>query len=212
MSSKHCHPAAERNKEPILRTLQQYINPSTSATLLEISSGSGQHVAHIAPNFPNILFQPTEIEASSLRSISAYAEECPSRNIKPPVALDVRTPPDQWLNGALNKDSLDYILNINMMHISEWSCTEGLFRGSGELLKPEGYLFTYGPYADNGVIRPESNIEFDRSLRMRCSDWGLRDITTQLIPLALKNNIIFLKQHDLPANNKLLVWQKKKPE
>uniref|UniRef100_A0A069DX98 Putative cytochrome p450 4c1-like protein n=1 Tax=Panstrongylus megistus TaxID=65343 RepID=A0A069DX98_9HEMI len=208
MSVKHCHPAAERNKEPILQTLRNYIADSKNGVLLEISSGSGQHVTHIAPNFPKITFQPSEIEDSSLKSIAVYAAECPTKNIKPPVFIDVRTPISQWLNGTLEKASLDYMLNINMIHISEWICTEGLFRSCGELLKPSGYLFTYGPYANDDVIVPESNVEFDESLRMRNKSWGLRDIARQLQPLALKYNIVLIKTHDLPANNKLLVWQK----
>ncbi|XP_073979960.1 methyltransferase-like 26 isoform X2 [Rhodnius prolixus] len=210
MSVKHCHPAAERNKEPILQTLKKYIDNSKDGQFLEISSGSGQHVAHIAPNFPRIIFQPSEIEDSSLKSIAVYAAECPTKNIKPPVLLDVKTPTSQWINGTLEKTSLDYILNINMIHISEWQCTEGLFRSSGELLKPSGLLFTYGPYAINGEIKPESNVEFDKSLRMRNPSWGLRDIVRQLEPLATTNNLLLIKTHDLPANNKLLVWQKEK--
>lgn len=52
---KHCHPAAERNKQPILDTLLTQIDQDREAQLLEISSGSGQHVAHIAPHFPKVI-------------------------------------------------------------------------------------------------------------------------------------------------------------
>ena len=69
-------------------------------------------------------------------------------------------------------------------------------------------MFTYGPYADNGVITPQSNIDFDRHIRSIKSEWGLRDISKELVQLAKQENIVLLHKHDLPANNKLLVWQK----
>ncbi|BES92987.1 Chromosome 16 open reading frame 13 [Nesidiocoris tenuis] len=205
-----CAAAAERNKQPILNALRQYLNLTASSPekLLEISSGSGQHVAHIAPNYPNITFQPTEVEKASLRSIQAYVDENGLGNVEPPQFLDVRSSSDQWLNGAIADGSYDYILNINMMHISDFSCTEGLFAGSGRILKPGGLLFTYGPYAVDGVITPESNVRFDLGLRQSNASWGLRDIQRQLVPLALKHGIDLKAVHDLPANNKLLVWKK----
>lgn len=127
MSRKHCHPAAERNKEPILQCLKKYIDASKKSYFLEISSGSGQHVSHIAPNFPNTIFQPTEIDKYSLRSINEYIRESTCGNIKEADFLDVREPPNTWLGGKLKPDSLDYIMNVNMMHISEWACSEGMY-------------------------------------------------------------------------------------
>lgn len=125
MSIKHCHPAAERNKEAILHVLRKYIDINSGRFLLEISSGSGQHVAHIAPHFPRTRFQPTEIEKSSLQSINGYIAESTCFNISDAQFLDVREPPNMWLGGILRPQSVDYILNINMIHISEWACAVG---------------------------------------------------------------------------------------
>lgn len=85
----------------------------------------------------------------------------------------------------------------------------GLFYGAGVLLKPEGVLFTYGPYAFDGVITPESNVSFDESLRSRDSSWGLRDVVRELEPLSKTNGLHLEQKHDLPANNNFLVWRKK---
>ncbi|XP_014285668.1 methyltransferase-like 26 [Halyomorpha halys] len=209
VSTKHRHPAAERNKEPILQALKKYIDVNEKGYFMEISSGSGQHVSHFAPNFTGITFQPTEVEKSSLKSINEYVAECPSGNIKDAQFLDVREPPNMWLGGSLESGSVDYILNVNMMHISEWACSQGLFKGAGELLKKEGYLFTYGPYAFNGSITPESNVNFNASLRAQNPSWGLRDVPRELEPLANANGIFLESKHDLPANNNFLVWRKK---
>lgn len=211
MAGRILNSAAERNKEPILHVLKKYMKPpndgSTKQKFLEISSGSGQHVAHIAPHFPFVEFQPTEYDCSMFGSISQYIQKGGLKNVKPPLYLDVTDPIQSWADG-ISPDSFDYILNINMMHISPWACSVGLFSGCSAALKPGGLLFTYGPYADNGVITPQSNIDFDRSLRSRNSQWGLRDISKELVQLAKQGNIVLLHKHDLPANNKLLVWQK----
>uniref|UniRef100_A0A0A9Y822 UPF0585 protein C16orf13 n=1 Tax=Lygus hesperus TaxID=30085 RepID=A0A0A9Y822_LYGHE len=208
MSWKLCHPAAERNKQPILEILKRYLKGSKPEKLLEISSGSGQHIAYIAPHFPNVTFQPTEFDERDFRSIQGYINDDRLQNVAQPQFLDVRTPCSTWLNGSMKPNSYDYVLNINMMHISEFLCTQGLFSGCSEILKPGGLLLTYGPYAVDGVITPESNVRFDQSLRSQDPSWGLRDISKELQPLALKYDIHLKQSHDLPANNKLLVWQK----
>lgn len=212
MSLKHCHPAAERNKDPILQCLKKYIDKSKKSYFLEISSGSGQHVSHFAPHFPNTTFQPTEIEKTSLKSINEYISDSTCGNINDAQFLDVREPLNMWLGGTLKPESVDYILNVNMIHISEWACSEGLFASAGVLLKPEGMLFTYGPYAFDGVITPESNVRFDASLRSRNPAWGLRDVIRDLQPLATQHGIYLEGKHDLPANNNFLIWRKRKSE
>jgi len=84
----------------------------------------------------------------------------------------------------------------------------GLFKGAGELLAPSGRLFTYGPYAYNGKLTPESNVSFDKSLRRSDPSWGVRDVHKELEPLAEKAGLSILRIHPLPANNQLIVWEK----
>ncbi|CAK9806507.1 UPF0585 protein CG18661 [Anthophora quadrimaculata] len=204
-AKKLVYPAADRNKGPILSVLQKYIQQGPQQIFLEIASGSGQHIAHFAPHFPQLLFYPSEYEPRLLESIAAYANEF--ANIKHPLRIDVIKDFHTWGNGIFKEASIDYIYNANMMHISPYECSIGLFNNAGKLLKDNAILFTYGPYAINGNITPASNVNFDKSLRLQDSSWGLRDIK-DLKDLAEKNGIKLIDIIDMPANNKTIIWKK----
>ncbi|XP_029990395.1 methyltransferase-like 26 [Sphaeramia orbicularis] len=197
--------AAERNKEPILAVLQDSVNTGRPLQALEISSGTGQHVTHFAQALRNITWQPSEYDRQSLASIEAYRAHYRLNNVKPVIHLDASLPYEYW--GGIQAESLDLVVNINMIHISPIACTEGLFKGAGAVLKPQGLLLTYGPYAVNGHITPQSNVDFDYSLRQRNPEWGLRDISF-LRSIAERNGLFLEKMVDMPANNKCLLFRK----
>jgi SAM-dependent methyltransferase len=202
---KLVYPAAERNKNPILSVLKRYIQPGAGQTFLEISSGSGQHVAHFAPHFPHVTFYPSEYEPHLLASINAHANGY--SNIKKSMLIDITTDFSLWGNDIFKPNSVDYMYNANMMHISPYQCTISLFKNAGQLLKNHGQLITYGPYACDNVIYPESNVKFHNSLKSQNPSWGLRDIK-ELKQLAEKNDINLVEIVDMPAFNKTIIWKK----
>uniref|UniRef100_A0A803TLM1 Methyltransferase-like 26 n=1 Tax=Anolis carolinensis TaxID=28377 RepID=A0A803TLM1_ANOCA len=176
--------AAERNKGPILAVLRELLGPGRRRAL-EVASGSGQHTAHFARAFPALSWQPSEAEPRCLRSISALTRELRLPNVRPPIYLDASQSWETW--GGLRPNSLDLVLNINMIHISEMRCTE--------------------PYSVNGCITPQSNVDFDIFLRQRNPAWGLRD-TSVLQKLAEMNGMQLERMVDMPANNKCLIFRK----
>lgn len=211
-SRKFFAPSADRNKDPILEILQKYLSDPENSEIesmkrlrgLEISSGSGQHVVHFAKYLPFITFQPSEFTVSNLPSIEEYITESGLINILPPLHIDVTQPVDEW---NLTYPEYDLIININMIHISPWACTLALFEKAAQLLSPNGLLITYGPYADHGVISPESNVAFDLSLKSRNDQWGLRDIQ-DLKQVAITNGLKLEAIEEMPSNNKTIIWKR----
>lgn len=192
---KHA-PATLRNRDAIVDVLQTILPESGVA--LEIASGSGEHVACFAAAFPKLVWQPSDPDPEARASISAW---CAGReNILPPLALDAAS--SNW-----SVDEVAAILCINMVHISPWRATIGLMRGASQRLSSGAPLYLYGPYRREDVQTAESNEAFDRSLRSRNPEWGLRNVS-DMIALAEQNGLVFERLVEMPANNLSLIFRK----
>jgi len=194
--------AADRNKEPILKVLQTIL-PDAPMAALEVATGTGSHVAHFAANFPKVTWQPSDLNSVSIESVRANSKGL--SNILPFIEIDAAHPPASLLQEGAK---FDLLLCINMIHISPWSATLGLFNMAGKVLRPNGKLVTYGPYAQDGVLTPESNQQFDLNLRSRDASWGIRDIR-ELKEVAAAQGLNLDQVIEMPANNKTLVFVKK---
>src|SRR5271167_5042431 len=65
-------PATLRNRDFILGILRDVL--PTKGVVLEIASGSGEHVVHFARHFPNLVFQPSDREPDALQSVAAWVK------------------------------------------------------------------------------------------------------------------------------------------
>lgn len=192
-------PAAARNRDAILAVLRTAL-PATGL-VLEIASGSGEHVVHLANALPTLTFQPSDPSAEALASIGAWTAHAGLPNIRPPLQLDAAA--DTW---PLAK--ADAVLCINMIHIAPWSATLGLLRHAATMLGPGAPLCLYGPYRRPGRELEPSNAAFDESLKARNPEWGLRDLGAVAVA-ATQAGFGEPAVTEMPANNLSVVFRKR---
>jgi len=188
-------PAALRNREPIAEILAEWL--PKSGLVLEIASGSGEHVVHFASTFPNLEWQPSDLHADALASIRAWRGEAGLPNIREPVAVDASA--DDW-----PIEHADAVLSINMVHISPWSSALGLISGAARLLSAGGPLILYGPWLKDDIPTAPSNLAFDSDLRRRNPQWGLRRVE-DFAAAAEQHGFTLIETRKMPANNLMLL-------
>jgi SAM-dependent methyltransferase len=190
--------ATERNRDPILEVLRRVL--PASGVVLEIASGTGQHVAFFARQLPALRWQPSDPSPAHLDSIRAWTVAAGVDNVAAPLQLDVEVAP--W-----PVTRADAILNINMIHIAPWSAAEALFRGAAQLLPAAGVLFLYGPFKREGRHTADSNARFDERLRAEDPRWGVRDLG-DVQSVAAAAGFAAPEVIAMPANNLSLVFHR----
>lgn len=192
-------PSAARNREPIWAVLQRHL--PAQGLVLEVASGSGEHAVHFAEaSGPEIIFQPSDPDPGARASIDAWAAASGLPNIRPSLALDAAA--DAWPIA-----SADAVLCINMIHISPWSAAIGLVHGAARVLPPGGVLYLYGPYRREGRHTAPSNESFDRHLRARNPEWGVRDLEA-VVDLASEAGFAPPLIEPMPANNLSVLFRR----
>ena len=191
--------SAERNSGPILKVLERVL-PKTGL-VLEVASGTGQHVVHFAQALKRLIWQPTDMDAGCRRSISAWLATTNLANVRRPLDLDVRTLP--W-----PVPTLDAIVCLNLIHIAPWSVTTALFAGARLALPEAGLLYLYGPYSVTGRHTAPSNAAFDSALRAQNPEWGLRDLE-EVDSVAKEQGFDLAETVEMPANNLSVLFRKR---
>jgi SAM-dependent methyltransferase len=191
-------PAAERNKAPILGVLAGVL--PARGLVLEIASGTGQHVAHFAKALPQLAFQPSDPDPDMRRSIAQWVGHEALANVQAPIALDVLALP--WPIVAA-----DAVVAINMIHVAPWSATRALFAGAQAILPPRAPLILYGPFHRDGRATAESNARFDAELRAHDPRWGVRDLN-DVSAAATEAGFAIGELVAMPANNFCVVFRR----
>jgi hypothetical protein len=196
--------ACERNKEPILAVLRAWLPPA--AEVLEIGSGTGQHGAHFCEQLPGLRWQlserPDGLE-DLRRSLRERGQLTPAEGAQllPPLPLDVQAP------AAWPQRRFQAVFTANTLHIMAASSIPHLLSGSAGVLDPGGLLLIYGPFHDGGRHTAASNAAFDAQLRALDPTMGIRD-ATWLIAIAKERGLEFARDQAMPANNRLLVFER----
>ncbi len=193
---KQYSPSCDQNKDPILAVIKPLLCNATS--VLEIGSGTGQHCVYFAEALPHLVWQASD-QAIYLKSVNAWIADAQLNNIPQALELnvDVSWPSEQY----------DAVFSANTVHIMSWEMVINLFQGLGEILLKDGLFILYGPFNYNGEYTSASNANFDLWLAQQNPQSAIRDFEA-LNQLAKQAGLALIKDYEMPANNRILVWEK----
>ena len=197
--------AFHRNHQPIWAVLARLLAGRTGH-VLEAGSGNGQHIVHFASESTDLVWWPSDLNDSHLKSIAAWRRHAGLASIRDVQRIDLADP--GWVaafRAAGGPEHLAAIFCANVIHIAPWSVAEGLIAGAGQLLSPGGLLVLYGPFKRDGKHTAVSNAVFDTSLREGNPQWGVRDIA-DVAALAASHGLALRETVEMPANNMILVF------
>lgn len=188
--------ACERNKDPILDVLTDYLDDGDR--VLEVGSGTGQHAVYFADQLP-VVWQPAD-RPDHTDSVRARWRDADLEGLREPVELDIFD--DTWEVGAF-----DALVAINVLQIAPEEAIGPLFDHADEVLEDEAAVYIYGPFKYRDRELEPSNRRFDRSLRARDPEKGLR-YAGDVVEAAEERGFEFVEDRPMPANNRSLVWRR----
>ena len=197
-------PAFERNHDAIWSTMAPSLREK-SGDVLELGSGTGQHIVDFARATPQLVWWPSDVVPSHLTSIEAWRQHAKLANLRAPQRIDLGNAGWTWRVNGEAGGKLAAMICINVLHIAPWSVSQNLLTGAGRFLRADGRLFVYGPFMRNGTHTAPSNAAFDASLRAENPDWGVRDVA-DLAATAEKAGLTLAETFEMPANNLVLAF------
>lgn len=191
-------PSCERNQGVILDVLKSTIKP-TDKLLLEIGSGTGQHAVFMAPSFPNLQWQTSELSENH-QGICQWIDASSVQNILPPVIFE---------SGKSNfpKVDFDIVFTANTLHIMSWENVKALINQLGVHLKTDAQFIAYGPFNYNNKFTSQSNADFDDWLKQQEPHRGIRGFEN-IVELMSKQDIKLIEDCKMPSNNRILHFKK----
>ena len=190
-----------QNQEVILSVIKQWFTKPNS-NVFEIGSGTGQHACYFASALTHLFWQPSDT-TENIAGINAWLADAQLNNIHPPLVLNVTQA--NW-----GIDAVNYVFSANTVHIMGWNAVVAMFNGIRGILKPGGIFCLYGPFNYNRQYTSDSNARFDQWLKDRDPQSGIRDFEAvcELAEMpSLQPPMTLIKDHEMPANNRILVFQ-----
>ena len=192
--------SCDQNREPILEVIRPLLKDCNS--VLEIGSGTGQHAVFFAERMPHLVWHTSDCTAYH-DGITQWLREAGLENTRAPIPLDVSEP--DW-----PKQQFDAVFSANTAHIMNWREVEAMFAGVGNVLTYRGKFLLYGPFNFNHRYTSESNASFDDWLKDRDPESGIKNFE-DLDKLARQSDMQLCQDFEMPANNRILYWEKNRP-
>jgi cyclopropane fatty-acyl-phospholipid synthase-like methyltransferase len=189
--------SCDQNRDPILGVIQSLLIDKKH--VLEIGSGTGQHAVYFAQKMPHLIWQTSD-QIAYHDGIKQWLTEANLKNTPAPIKLDVSN--DPWPNLMV-----DAIFSANAIHIMSWDNVVDFITKAGQQLDSKGLLILYGPFNYDNSYTSESNARFDIWLKQNNPLSGIRDFEA-INALAEQEKLHLINDYAMPANNRILCWQK----
>lgn len=186
-------PSAERNAGPITDLLRDHVPAEGRA--LEIASGTGQHVLAFARAFPDLMWQPTEIDPARRASIDAWAATDDLSNLRPAVALDA-----SQAGWSATLGGQDLIVLVNLLHLISTAEAQTIVAEAAKALAPGGRFVLYGPFLRNGETTSDGDERFHASLQAADPEVGYKD-DFDVVDWLHAAGLTLVEVVEMPANN-----------
>ena len=152
-----------------------------------------------AQHLPNTQWITSDVKRNH-SNIKEYLFEAKLKNLHGPELLEVGT--DDFPKGKF-----DYIFTANTFHIMSWKLVKTLIKLFGKRLREGSLVIIYGPFNYEGKFTSESNEQFDQWLKDRNPTSGIRSFEDVLSNMK-NSGFKLLTDHEMPANNRLLVFER----
>ena len=194
-------PAAERNQESILKVLGVAL-PKTGQ-VLEIASGTGQHIAAFATAYPGLNWQPSDVSAERFEAVEAWREASAASNLAAPIELDACAP--GW---AAQMGPLDVVYVVNLLHLVSDGQMAVFLDEAAKAIPAGGLLGIYGPFLRAGRTTSDGDAAFHAQLQERDKSLGYKEI--EVVSSVLEVLGFDVTVTDMPANNLLVLARRPK--
>jgi hypothetical protein len=191
-------PSAKRNAAPIFERLAGYV--PDSGMVLELASGTGQHIAALARMYPDVAWQPSDASDERMGSINAWRAHTGADNLRDPLLLDASGVWPDFTN-------LRLVYLVNLFHLIPQDDAVAVIRGAAGALAAGGHFFVYGPFRTDGAFRSEGDAKFHASLNAQNPLIGYKDLEWMEAELCAAG-LSLVAVHEMPANNLVIVAQK----
>ncbi len=111
-------PAFHRNHEAIWSAIGPFLSAQTG-DVLELGSGTGQHVTTFAARTPQLTWWPSDIYPSHLASIEAWRRHTGLTNVRAPQRIDLTDPAWTWTaDGQAGRHARRHALHQRAAHFA----------------------------------------------------------------------------------------------